>query len=88
MAYVITEPCLGVTDSTCVGVCPVECIKDGTIEIDGKVYEQLFIDPDGCIDCGMCKPECPVDAIFPADELPPQWTNYAKVNAEFWAQNP
>jgi len=85
MAYVITETCLGVSDSTCVGFCPVECIRDGKIDVNGVTYEQLFIDPDGCIDCGVCRPECPVDAIYPADELPDASKHLASVNAAFYS---
>lgn len=85
MAYVITEPCLGITDRTCQGLCPIEgCIQDGSVEFDGKVYEQLFINPDECIDCGMCQPECPVDAIYVADQLPGEWKDFAKINAAFF----
>lgn len=84
MAYVITEPCLGVSDKSCVAVCPIDdCIQDCTVELGGKVYEQLFINPDECIDCGMCQPECPVDAIYVADQLPNEWKEFAQVNAAF-----
>ena len=55
MAYVITEPCIGVKDRACVDVCPVDCIYEGP--------EMLFIHPDECIDCGACVPACPVEAI-------------------------
>ena len=65
MAYVIAEPCVDVLDQSCVAVCPVDCIhfEEGT---DRK----LFIDPDECIDCGACEPECPVNSIFPAESVP------------------
>ena len=65
MAYVIAEPCIDVLDISCVSVCPVDCIhyEEGT---DRK----LFIDPNECIDCGACEPECPVNAIFPEESLP------------------
>ena len=68
MAYVIAEPCIDVLDVSCVSVCPVDCIhfEEGT---DRK----LFIDPNECIDCGACEPECPVNAIFPEESLPPEW---------------
>jgi NAD-dependent dihydropyrimidine dehydrogenase PreA subunit len=58
MTYVITQPCIGVKDASCVDVCPVDCIH--ATEDD----EQFFIDPDECIDCGACEPVCPVNAIF------------------------
>ena len=76
MPYVIAEPCVGVKDKSCVAVCPVDCIHEGD--------EQLFIDPNECIDCGLCEPECPVDAIFMEDELPDQWKGFASKNAEFY----
>ena len=76
MPYVIAEPCVGVKDKSCVAVCPVDCIHEGET--------QLFIDPNECIDCGLCEPECPVDAIFMEDELPAQWKDYVKQNAEFF----
>jgi ferredoxin len=76
MPYVIAEPCIGVKDKSCVAVCPVDCIHEGE--------DQLFIDPSECIDCGLCEPECPVDAIFMADELPEQWKSYVQKNADFY----
>ena len=56
MPYVVAEPCIGTKDKSCVAVCPVECFYEGE--------DQLYIHPDECIDCGLCVPECPVDAIF------------------------
>jgi ferredoxin len=47
----------------------------------------LYINPDECIDCGACVPECPVDAIFDEAELPEKWTAYTKINAEWYAKN-
>ena len=75
MAYVIAEPCVDVLDQSCVAVCPVDCIhfEEGT---DRK----LFIDPDECIDCGACEPECPVEAIFPEDAVPVKWEGFVKIN--------
>jgi ferredoxin len=84
MPYVIAEPCIGVKDKSCIAVCPVDCIQEGTIEKDGVVLDQLFIDPEECIDCGLCEPECPVDAIFMADEVPDQWKNFIQINADFY----
>ena len=75
MTHVITEPCIGVMDKSCVDVCPVDCIH----EIAGE--EMLFIDPAECIDCGLCVPECPVDAIFFEDDVPEQWAHYTEKNA-------
>ena len=84
MPYVIAEPCIGVKDRSCVAVCPVDCIHEGTVEKDGVVFDQLFIDPDECIDCGLCEPECPVDAIFMEDEVPSHWKSFISLNAEFY----
>ena len=61
MTYIIAEPCIDIKDLSCVDVCPVDCIH---------VYDRiLVIDPEECIDCGACEPECPVEAIFPEDAL-------------------
>ncbi len=78
MAYVIAEPCVGVKDKSCVAVCPVDCIH-GTDEDD-----MLYIQPDECIDCGACAPECPVSAIFPLDDVPSQWKSYIQKNADYF----
>ncbi len=76
MAYIIAEPCVGVKDKACVEVCPVDCIHG---EEDSK---QLYINPDECIDCEACVPECPPQAIFHEDNLPAQWADYKTLNAE------
>jgi len=84
MAYVITEPCIGTKDASCVDVCPVDCIHPRKDETDFADAAQLYIDPDECIDCGACEPECPVNAIFPQDDVPIEWTNYTKINADYF----
>ncbi len=76
MTYVIAEPCVDVMDKACVDVCPVDCIH-----FDEGVDRILYIDPDECIDCGACEPECPVQAIFTEDAVPEQWTAYTELNA-------
>ena len=78
MTYVITEPCIGVKDATCVDVCPVDCIHTT------EDAEQYYIDPDTCIDCAACEPVCPVTAIFFEDDVPEQWKSYTEVNAEWF----
>ena len=78
MTYVIAEPCVGVKDAACVDVCPVDCIH--TTE-EAPLY---YIDPDECIDCGACEPECPVTAIFAEDALPGKWNNFIQINADFF----
>ena len=75
MTYVIAEPCIDVLDISCVSVCPVDCIH-----YEEGVDRKLFIDPNECIDCGACEPECPVEAIFPEDALPDKWEPFVKVN--------
>ncbi|MHB1169574.1 MAG: ferredoxin [Longimicrobiales bacterium] len=72
MPYVIAEPCIGTKDASCVEVCPVDCIYEGE--------DQYYIHPDECIDCGACEPECPVTAIFPDTDVPPEWSNYIEKN--------
>ena len=86
MAYVIAEPCVGVCDMACVDVCPVECIHapEGFKKGDDPTGKQLYIDPDECIDCAACEPECPVTAIFAEDEVPEKWQNYIEINKEFF----
>ena len=78
MPYVIAEPCIGVKDRACVEVCPVDCIYEDDL--------MLYIHPDECIDCGVCEPECPVDAIKPDTE--PGVEKWLTVNAEFAKQWP
>ena len=84
MAYVITEPCIGTKDASCVDVCPVDCIHPRKDETGFDTVQQLFIDPDECIDCGACEPECPVNAIFPQDDVPVEWAQYTQINADYF----
>jgi ferredoxin len=63
MPYVITQKCMGEQYADCVGVCPVDCIHP--IEYEGKPY--MVIDPDVCIDCSVCLPECPIGAIVSSE---------------------
>jgi NAD-dependent dihydropyrimidine dehydrogenase PreA subunit len=78
MAYVIVQPCVDVKDASCVEVCPVDCIHTD------DAANMYFIDPDECIDCGACVDPCPVDAIFPEDEVPEQWRDFIKINADYF----
>jgi ferredoxin len=72
VTYIIAEPCIDIKDLSCVDVCPVDCIHE---------FERiLIIDPEECIDCGACEPECPVEAIFPEDALPQKWEPFVKIN--------
>ena len=79
MTYVIAEPCIDVLDISCVSVCPVDCIH-----FEEGVDRKLFIDPNECIDCGACEPECPVNAIFPEESLPAEWANYTAIDATWF----
>jgi ferredoxin len=65
MTHIVTRLCL--RDTACVEVCPVECMVLGKPE---EQWPWLYIDPDTCIDCGACVPECPYEAIFPEEEVP------------------
>ena len=80
MTYIIAEPCVDVKDKACVEVCPVDCIHP----VDGEGEHILYIDPDECIDCGACEPECPVEAIFAEEDLPEEWSKYTEINAKYF----
>lgn len=80
MTYVITEPCIGTKDLSCVDVCPVDCIY-GTDE-----DEQLYIDPEKCIDCAACEVACPVTAIYFEDDVPAEWKSYVDKNRLYFEQ--
>ena len=73
MAFVVTESCIQCKFTDCVAACPVDCFRDGP--------NFLVIDPDECIDCGACVPECPVEAIFDAASIPAEWVEYVELNA-------
>ena len=74
MTFVVTESCIKCKLTDCVEVCPVDCFHEGP--------NMLVIDPEECIDCTLCVPECPVDAIFPDDELPAEQAQFIELNAE------
>ena len=82
MAYVIAAPCVDHMDQTCVEVCPVDCIS-----FQPDRDRKLYVDAQACIDCGSCATSCPNDAIFRADELPPEWAAYASIDA-LWYRDP
>jgi len=73
MPFIIAEPCIGVKDKSCVEVCPVNCIYEGE--------DQFYIHPDECIDCQACEAACPVQAIFPNEEVPEEWKEWIEINA-------
>ena len=72
MAYVINESCIGTKDTSCVEVCPVDCIHPTPDEPGFEQADQLYIDPEECIDCDACVEACPVDAITSEDMVPPR----------------
>ena len=74
MAFIVTDSCIECKHTDCVEVCPVDCFYEG------KNF--LVINPDECIDCGLCEPECPVDAIFSEDELPADQIKFIEINEE------
>lgn len=74
MTFVVGSPCVGCKDTECVTVCPVDCFYEGD--------NMLVIDPDECIDCALCEPACPVDAIWSEDELPADQIPFIAINAE------
>lgn len=73
MTFVVTEQCIKCKYTDCVEVCPVDCFHEGP--------NFLVIDPDECIDCTLCEPECPVEAIFADDELPEGQEAFVEINA-------
>lgn len=86
MSHYILEPCIGTKDTACVAVCPVDCIHPTKEEEDFESEEMLYIDPDTCIDCGLCIDECPVEAIVPEDEVPPEQEHFKEKNAAYYAK--
>jgi ferredoxin len=74
MTYVVTESCIRCKYTDCVDVCPVDCFREGP--------NFLVIDPDECIDCTLCVAECPVEAIFAEDDVPPDQQDFKALNAE------
>lgn len=78
MPYVITEACIGTKDASCVSVCPVDCIYESS--------DQYYINPDECIDCGACEPECPVEAIYSDDAVPEGMRKYIEKNAKHFSK--
>jgi ferredoxin len=73
MTHVVTEACISCRYTDCVAVCPVECFHEGP--------NFLVIDPGVCIDCGVCIPECPVEAIVDQKDLVPEQVEYVQLNA-------
>lgn len=80
MAFVVTDNCIRCKYTDCVEVCPVDCFHEGP--------NFLVIDPEECIDCTLCVPECPANAIYAEDELPADKQNFIALNAELAQQWP
>ncbi|MBM3352860.1 MAG: ferredoxin family protein [Betaproteobacteria bacterium] len=79
MTYVVTESCIKCKYTDCVDVCPVDCFREGP--------NMLVIDPEECIDCTLCVPECPVEAISAEDDVPDgqrEWIALNKHLAAGW----
>jgi ferredoxin len=72
MTFLVTEKCIRCKYTDCVEVCPVDCFYEGP--------NMLVIHPEECIDCGLCVPECPVDAIYAEDDLPEKYRNFLMLN--------
>ncbi|MDX8153731.1 ferredoxin family protein [Patulibacter brassicae] len=85
MTYVITESCIGTKDASCTEVCPVDCIHPTPDEDGYDQADQLYIDPEECIDCDACAESCPVDAIFSEDQVPDDLQSYIQKNAAHYA---
>ena len=80
MTYVVTESCIRCKYTDCVDVCPVDCFREGP--------NFLTIDPNECIDCAVCVPECPVNAIYAEDDVPSDQQQFIKMNLELAKQWP
>ena len=74
MTFVVIDSCIRCKYTDCVEVCPVDCFREGP--------NYLVIDPEECIDCNLCVPECPVDAIYPEDDLPSGKEQFIELNAK------
>lgn len=74
MTFVVTEDCIQCKYTDCVEVCPVDCFHEGP--------NFLVIDPEECIDCTLCEPECPIEAIYAEEDLPPDQQQFLELNAE------
>jgi len=74
MTFVVTEACIKCKYTDCVEVCPVDCFHEGP--------NFLVIDPEECIDCTLCEPECPIEAIYPEDDLPEGQEKFIEINQQ------
>ncbi|HXW04616.1 MAG TPA: ferredoxin family protein [Vicinamibacterales bacterium] len=89
MPFVITDPCIGTKDASCVDVCPVDCIHPRKDEPEFASATMLYIHPEECIDCGACAPACPVSAIYDShDATPSSQKDLIPANDVFRAGDP
>ena len=92
MSHVVFSPCIGTHDTACMKVCPVNCFYDVPLADLGlapsaekpDLANMLIINPDECIDCGLCVPECPVTAITPLDDVPENEKKYVDINKNWF----
>ena len=80
MAFIVGDACVKCKLTDCVEVCPVDCFYEGP--------NMLVINPDECIDCALCEPECPIEAIYSEDEVPEDQIPYIELNAELCMEWP
>ncbi len=84
MTYVITDRCIGSNDTGCIAVCPADCIHPEPDSADFDFEDMSYINPDACIDCGLCVDVCPSEAIFVEEELPQSYARFVRINAEYF----
>ena len=82
MTWVITSLCIDCLDLSCVEVCPVDCIVEYKGDAKAEWPSQLYIDPEECINCGVCEPECPWEAIFEDEQVPDLFSADTPLNAK------
>ena len=79
MTYIVTEKCVDCVYTDCVSVCPVDAFHE--------LPDRLYINPETCIDCNACVDECPVQAIYPEEDLPGEWNKYVQINIVWYEEN-
>jgi ferredoxin len=82
MAFVITRLCRDCVDGACVDVCPTDCIVEPRAGVKAELPRQLYINPDDCIHCSLCAPECPWEAIYAAEDVPTAFHDDIALNAK------
>lgn len=75
MTFIVGQGCINCKHTDCVEVCPVDCFYEGE--------NTLVINPDECIDCGLCEPECPIEAIYAEDEVPADQIEFIEINEKY-----